>query len=310
MNRRTVLKIATMSLSGGLAGCTSFASSIRATEKMPCSTTAPQYMRVGIASDDSLKITCTRSSDTEDTETTLLPKPSSANLPLAEITFTLTNRHTLFYNTNYYRWAIQKQVDDEWYTTSNILIPGSSGSSLRPAGTHTWSFTIDNTNLNQMIEPSKGRDSATVRAHGPGRYAFSVIGSFGKEGQSWIDGSPIEVFTTPFTLEGKSLELQPENRVRIKSGENSSRVILRYTDEGKEHYTYTVTRIKEPSKDQTPRRLITEQIYTTSALRNTLAYFDDNVKEVQLHTHMYQEALRDQIIEYEGDFFSITFSRL
>ncbi|WP_458204856.1 hypothetical protein [Haladaptatus sp. NG-SE-30] len=229
-----------------------------------------------------------------DPETTLPMEPSKGNasLPKATLSFTLTNETGATFTTNYYHWNVWKQVDGEWFRVAPRMWP-EPAMMLGSGGSHTWSLTVDNSDLGRALPRAEGTESLTLAGLGGGTYAFGISGWF--EGENGTEGIGV---AARFELDGDPLELAPTDDLEVVG-----------TDDGEKHVrsehsstTYVATRI-EDSKHDTVRK-IPEQIVRMTPLRNLLASFEDGGNSVRLDGRD-SYLTETRVYEYDGATYRI-----
>ncbi|RDI70812.1 hypothetical protein [Halopelagius longus] len=309
MNRRTFLR-AGVALSCGLAGCLD---SIRpptssSSDGLSCPSTVPRIENADFEGEFEMRCNAPTESETEPSDTALAPDSRSVSLPDAEIAFTLTNRRDRYFNANFYRWELQKRVDGEWYATVPTRAAANAGSSLAPDESHTWSVSVTNDNLGTPVEPVTADESLSLRALGGGTYAFLVVGSYGRRGQSPQENQPIIAYAAPFTLSGDALQLVPTNTVRDVTRDGNAVTVTVGGADSNGSVTVTKRPETDPSDDAVSAAYVTESVYGVPALRNALAHFEDGVEAVTVRdddlfgTPLY----RGLTFAYEGTVYEVT----
>lgn len=301
MNRRQILHGSGTLLATGLAGCLGLLDSTATDEPPACPTTIPRLEQADYRGDS--RVVCNDGSGESDDETRLVPDPRSASLPDASLECTLTNGHDNHFNADFYAWSLQKRVDGEWHGTTDTASPAADRSSLESDESHTWTLTVDNTNLERVVEPVEAREDVTVRALGSGTYAFLIAGSYGEEGESPMVNSPQIGYAAQFTLEGDDLPLEPTtvitdvsrdgDTVVVQRTEEPSRVItLERTDEEADHH----------------RTLITEQLYGEPVLRDGLAHAEEDADSIRIESSPGSASglATRGTLEYRDELYSIT----
>lgn len=308
MNRRKLLH-SSVALACGLAGCLDGQSplSSSADEQLPCPSSVSRIERADY--DGAFQMECSAGvpSETPSQSTALTPEKRSVTLSPAENSFTLTNRRETYYNSQFYNWELLKHVDGEWYSTVGRRFSASSASSLPPGRSHTWSITVTNDELGEIIRPVESDESIALRGLGGGTYAFVVVGSYGSQGESWSATEPIVGYAAPFTLKGEQLPLVPTNAVRHTSREGDSMTVTADSDDPRGY----VTVAKRP--DGTPnehshRAYITESVYGTPAVRDVLAHFEEGVTSVTLRADrmLIPPFTPEMTLTYDGTMYEVT----
>ena len=304
MNRRQILRGSGALLATGLAGCLGLQGSTSTDEKPACPTTIPRPVRS--ASQDDTRIVCNDGTDEgSDDETRLVPDPRSASLPDASLEFTLTNRRDDHFNTNFYLWSLNKRVDGEWYMTTGAVYPGAAESSLGPDASHAWTVTVDNTELQRVVDSPEDRDDVTVRAHGAGTYAFLISGSYGKAGERPPTNSPQIGYAAQFTLEGDDLPLKPTEAVTDVSRDGDTVVVVR---RGVDDPSRVITLERTDEASDRHRTLITEQLYGRPVIRDALAHADPDADRIRIESpaDTTSEVRGWGSLEYRDEIYSVT----
>lgn len=227
-------------------------------------------------------VTCYRLGESGDETPALVAEPPSIALPDATVTFSFTNPRDNPYVTNSYEWGLHKYVNDRWYRVVDPWVEGST-TRLDGSATHTWTFTVDNSNLSQPVRPvrSDGDDTA-IRGLGGGTYAFLVPGTYDD-----VDLVPaadtVVSYATQFTIEGPSVDLVPTETV-VDVQQDDGRVEVLLSKDPSNSWTFTRT-TANPSEDKTHTPFITEQLYGKPLVRNAFAHFEDGIEEVVVHTN-------------------------
>lgn len=204
MDRRAVLAGAGLTFSTSSVGCTSWMHSGGPPRDEPpeCPPTIPHVEQADF--DGEFRMECDHADeDDAPTDTSFDTDPRVAQLPDAEVTFTLTNRRDEHYNTNTFSWTIQKYVDDEWRVAVPALVPSDGHSSFAPRESHTWTVTFHGGSgeATLPLEPVQGDDTITVRGLDEGTCAFHVHGSYGDPGAGQFGNSPIIAYGARFFLD-------------------------------------------------------------------------------------------------------------
>jgi hypothetical protein len=231
-----------------------------------------------------------------DSGMTLLMKPSkkSVELPKAMLSFTLQNETGVTFTTNYYDWSLWKRVDGEWFHLMARAVP-EPAMVLESGDSHSWTVTIDNTNLGDAVAPSGGTEDLTFTGLGGGTYAFGIDGWF--EGVSYKSGVGV---ATRFELVGDALELTPTADLEVVERDGDEKHV-RVGD--KKRRTMVATRVE--TSTTAAKRMLPEQV-VRSPLRNLLASFEPGVRRVTLDVNRTAIFVSDpQVIEYEGQTYRI-----
>lgn len=223
----------------------------------------------------------------------------SGQLPKTELSFTLENTTEATFATNFYSWKLWKQVDGKWFHVAPSYWPEPLHS-VAAGKSHTWTLTVDNTNLDQPIPHVSGTESIAVSGLGSGTYAFGIDGWFrGQDGRS-------TGFVRRFELSGDSLKLTP---VGIESVERDGGTVVVTTTESDSKKRLTATRVSDPPEE--PERVVTEQVVRNTAARNALAHFEDGVETVRVENareEMASVILSSQgptYLRYDGDTYKV-----
>ncbi|WP_158057016.1 hypothetical protein [Halorussus halophilus] len=224
----------------------------------------------------------------------------SETLPKAKLSFTLENTTNLAFASNFYGWKLWKRVKGAWYHVTPSYWPAPLHT-LESGGSHTWTLTVDNTDLDQPIPTAQGTEDISVPGLGAGTYALGVSGWF--RGQS--DERQI-AFVRRFELTGDSLELTP---VGIESVERNDGTVVVTTTKSNSKKRLTATRVGDPPEE--PKRVVTEQVLRTTAVRNALAHFEAGVETVRVENareEMASVILATQgptYVRYDGDTYKV-----
>ncbi len=228
--------------------------------------------------------------------TTLLMKPSkgSVTLPKAALSFTLQNETGTTFTTNYYAWSLWKLVDGKWFQLMPRIVP-EPAMMLKSGDTHSWSVTIDNTNLDGSLDPAGGTEDLTLVGLGGGTYAFGIDGWF--EGNSYKNGIGV---ATRFKLVGDELQLTTTDDFEVVSRDGDEKHVR---ESGKKRGTLVATRVKNSTADA--ERMLPEQAIR-SPLRNLLASFEPGVRRVTLDVNRTSLVVsKSKLIEYEGQTYRV-----
>lgn len=283
MKRRRFLH-AGVGLSCALAGClNSINPSSSSSNGLPCPSSIPIAENADFEGEFKLQCNTDTESAAAAEDSIIVPSTRSASLD-AETQFTLTNHREQVFNANFYNWHLQKYVEGEWHDTVGRRFSANAGGSLAPDESHSWSLSVRNDNLDQPVEPVRSDENLTVRALGPGTYAFLIVGSYGHRGQSWLANQPVIGYAAPFTLEGDQLELVPTDRVQQVDREGDTVVVTVGTDDPTSSVTVTKnTGTQTTTRDQ-QSEYITESVYGNPLLRDILAHFEPDVTCVTVRT--------------------------
>lgn len=295
MRRRPFLATALAAGSGFLAGCLDSGGGSSPTTSPPAGDIGcPTY------GDRVETVICTPELPDPDAEMAMQPASASGELPEASYEFSLENERDTRFNVNFYQWKLQKYVDGEWFYVAPREWPEPL-MRLEPGESHTWTLTVDNTDLARSIPSSVGSESATVAGLGGGTYSFGVPGWF--EGE---DTSAQTAFATRFELSGDQLTLGPTPDVseRVRDGDT---VLVDWPVDQGDPVTYRVTRLKSVPEDA--ERVIAEQVIRDTPLRNALALFErwSRIVEIDTRTGAFSHATltEDRTIEYQGTGYEI-----
>ncbi|WP_049970330.1 hypothetical protein [Haladaptatus cibarius] len=237
--------------------------------------------------DDEKQVICYENADSE-TNLLMTPSKAQAELPEDTVSFTLSNETGTTFTTNNYDWDVWKQVDSEWFYIAPRAVP-EPAMMLKSGGSHTWTLTIDNTNLEDAIGTTGGTEEVTLAGLGGGIYAFGISGWF--QGQNYDASVGV---ATRFELVGDSLSLTPTNDLtEVNRDGDEKHVRASETD-----VTYRATRVENP--DEEPMRKLPEQVIRITPIRNLLASFEDGVSRVRLDGRNTYLGETPQHIEYEG----------
>lgn len=271
MRRRPFIATALSTGTGLLAGC------LGSSTGSPDSTTTAASTDVGCPSFDGRveTVVCTPDLDDPDSQMAMQPASATGSLPMTSIEFTLANDRDSVFNTNFYAWRLQKYVDGEWYH----VVPQAWPEPLMridPGGSHAWTLTVHNADLEESIPPVQGTEDLTVVGLGGGTYAFGATG--------WFEGEDTDAqtaFVTRFSLDGPQLDLSPTPDVeeRVRQGD---KVLVSWPKEQGDPLTYRLTRLKEVPAEAD--RLIPEQVIRTDPFRNGLALFEQWSRIVEVET--------------------------
>ncbi|GKZ12371.1 hypothetical protein [Haladaptatus sp. T7] len=241
------------------------------------------------------RVVCSVDAD-DGTTLQMVPSKTRVDLPKATVSFTLRNETGATFTTNYYGWSVSKHVDGEWFHIAPQIVP-EPAMMLESGDSHTWTLTIDNTDLDAASARSQGTDDIALVGLGGGTYAFGIDGWFQKGGYENAIG-----VAARFELNGDDLELAPTADLEVV-GRNGDEKRVRQGDGGE---TFVATRIDE-SEAEDPRRVLPEEAVRLPALRNLLASFESGVERVRLDTEQTGPFSTDTgVIEYEGETYRIT----
>lgn len=229
----------------------------------------------------------------------------SGSLPRAEFDFVLTNEASERFEVNFYGWSVWKHVRGEWFRVAprGSPIPLMY---LEPGDSHSWHLTADNADLDRPISRAEGTEEMTVVGLGGGTYAFGIDGWFSDRSNEDKTG-----VAAHFELVGESLSLDP---VGIDRAERDGDRVLAYDEPtgNEDPAVYRVTRVEDPPEE--PRRMITEQVVRRTMLRNALAHFEPDIREVRLEagTTSYPAfgVRKPRFVEYEDATYRIETERL
>lgn len=309
MNRRTYLR-AGVALSCGLAGCLDSIGPLSSAQSgdLPCPSTVPRIENADFDGEFRMECATPGQSETEISRTTLSADTQSVSLPNTETGFTLANRHEQHFNANFYDWTLLKHVDGEWHGTVRREVPADAGASLAPGESHTWSVAVSNDDLGPPVDPVRANESPSLRALGGGIYAFVVVGSYGRESQSWVESQPIIGYAAPFTLEGDPLELVPTTTVRDVSRDGDTVTVTVGADDPHDAVTVQKRSDGDTPSEGEPITYLTESVYGIPTLRNALAHFADGVQRVTVRTgDSFGSPLhRGLTFTYEGTTYEVT----
>ncbi|WP_256393142.1 YgdI/YgdR family lipoprotein [Natronoarchaeum rubrum] len=210
------------------------------------------------------------------TPTFVRPSTERTDLP-AEVEFTFVNRSRE--STKCGHWNLYKLVDGRWYHigpyvhTADCRIVG-------PGATKTWT-------LHAFGGESVPCDGATEFGHlGGGRYA--AVAGYGHE----TDHSAAMV-----KLVGDAVALEPTADATAETSGTTVTVTTARPEEGEHASPATLTATRTDDAEST---VITEQLYRQRyrGLRNVLAFFDDGVDRVVVHT---DERTAERVVGYDSD---------
>lgn len=229
----------------------------------------PEYDRV-------IEVVCYDTADVDDVAGYL--EPASETVALGEqVDFTLRNESDRGLETNFYDWALHKYVDGEWYHVDPQEV-NDPLMRLEPGDSHTWSLTVENDSVlaGESIPRTSGTDEISVHGLGGGYYAFRGRGWF--EDESYEDAV---AFAGTFELEAEPIPLVPTETVEAVGMDGETLVTESSRgDDDQPLAAYELERVEDRDAEQT---LITEQVYRSEQLRDTLAFlFEYEVDRVRL----------------------------
>lgn len=202
----------------------------------------------------------------------LKPTTERADLP-ANVAFTLINHARQPLTGNPYYWKLLKLVNGEWFH----IAPGGWPvplAAVAPGAMKTWTLQAFHDRADEHM--SSPGDGLAVGTLGGGTYAFEVGMNRGKRTQAAL-----------IALVGKPVHVVPTEGVTTeRHGETIVVTAPRHDDAPHSRAaTLTVKRIvrKRPVELDT---LIAEQVMQprNRGLRNTLAFFENDIDRVVLHT--------------------------
>ncbi len=283
MKRRQTLQLIAAATVTGLAGCQFGSDGTTPTETSTVPPDCPEsrYSDVDTARFDT-EVICYRPEVSGGETPALVAETSSPSLPDATVTFSFTNPRESPYVTNFYEWGLFKHLDDRWHRVVSTVVPVSAGTILDANSTHTWTFTVENTDLSEPIDAvESGGGETTIRGLGGGTYAFLVSGTY-DDVEHPIAADTIVSYATQFTIEGPPVELVPTETV-VDVQREGERVDVTLSENPIR--AWTVSRTTAPPSDaETQTRYITEQLYGQPLARNALAHFGDGVEQVVVRT--------------------------
>ncbi len=239
------------------------------------------------------QVVCSVDAD-EGTTLQMVASKTSANLPKADLSFTLRNETGVTFTTNYYDWSVWKRVDGEWFHIAPQVVP-EPAMMLKSGNSHAWNLTVDNTDLDAAVVGAEGTEDVALAGLGGGTYAFGIGGWF--QGQSYENGTAV---AARFELSGDPLGLMPTPDLEVVE-RNGDEKHVRVGD--KRRRTMVATRVETPATDA--KRMLPEQV-VRSPLRNLLASFEPGVRRVTLDIDRTAIYVSDpQVIEYEGQTYRI-----
>ncbi|WP_049893407.1 hypothetical protein [Halogranum rubrum] len=319
MRRRALLSTLGVTV---LAGCTAndsvgntgdrTASSTDSLEPATAPATAtPDATDVGVSPaeaagppwDDDVKRVVSWADVTESTPIALRPPTQQASLPGATFEFTLANDTDVRFETNFYGWSVWKQVDEAWFHVAPTAWPVPL-MTLESGESHTWTVTVDNSELHRDIMWVEGTEDLSLAGLGGGTYAFTIDGWFASQDYDQSLG-----FASQFVLDGDPVELVPTNEVTGTTREGDTVVVETSHGAGDDsrRAAFVVERLGDESvesQESDVRRLITEQALRDRELRNTLPFFEEGVETVRLEEQNSSWPIfgldEPRVIEYEG----------
>jgi len=167
-------------------------------------------------------------------------------------------------------WNIHKLIDGEWRSLTPFNRVPLVSEPLEPGESHTWELEMSE----DITDHSLARANASEMAYtGPGTYAFSVSVEEEEEG-----GDEVELVAL-FEIDGRPLELRPSGAEMYEQGNGVVHARTDTYDEDEESFVLSATR-SDGDADVSPIPAeIAAQIYP---VRNVLAFFDDDTREVRL----------------------------
>lgn len=284
-------------------------------------TSTPQTPEVGVPAseaagppwgDDVMRVV-SWSDVTDETPIAMRPAAQDASLPTATVDVTLRNETAVGLVTNFHHWGLWKRVDGEWFYLAPQYWP-EPAMSLDTGESHTWTLSIDNTQLDgDVIQNGGSKDDISLVGLGGGTYAFTTHGNFATEDYEHAHG-----FAARINLAGDPVELVPTSDATGTTRDGDTVVVeVDRGDAGSERrVVYTMQRLSaDATVDGEPRRVITEQALRSRVLRDTLSFFEEGVETVRLRdTDTYLnpfgfDAEKPQVVAYAGQRYRLTSER-
>lgn len=260
--------------------------------------------------DDTERVVCYP--EHADAPLSLAPSTDAADLPNADLTFTLANDTDTTFMTNFYSWALWKRENGQWFHVAPQVTPDPLHT-LPSGESHAWRGTMTSTG-HADGGPSDDQD-VSVAGLGGGEYAFTTDG--------WFEDSDYEHkvgLGAHFELHGEPVSLTPTDDA--SSTRDGDTVVVTTDAESTEHTrrAFVVERETAPS-NRPVRRRITEQLlrpalsHTDASLfRNTIPFFEDGVTTVRLETQNGTTPAfgvdEPYYLEYEGETYRVSAEEL
>lgn len=204
-----------------------------------------------------------------DAATTAYLEPDAERLTLPrKTTFTLRNHGRETLSGNPYYWKLWKQVDGEWFHVAPWVWPQPL-TWVPPGGVQTWTLA------GFTGKTVRCGDANAVGHLGGGQYAFQV----GIARESRTHAALVDVEAPPVTL-------SPTEGLTVERDGDVITVDWPHREDEVPQATLTLTRVDSSDADDADPRLITEQVMQNRnvALRNTLAFWDEDTERVTLAT--------------------------
>lgn len=295
MKRRQSLHLIAAATVTGLAGCQFNSDSTTPTDTPTVPSDCPESRYSDVDGRFDTEVICYRPEASNEETPALVAEPSSTSLPDTTVTLSFTNPRESPYVTNFYEWGLFKHVDDRWHRVVSTVVPGGSGTTLDADATHTWTFTVDNSNLSHPVDATESRGGETIlKGLGGGTYAFLISGTY-DDVEFTAAADTVVSYATQFTIEGSPVELVSTDSV-VDVQRNDDRVEVTLSENPMEEWTFT--RTTPPSDAEIQRRYITEQLYGQPLPRNAFAHFEDDTEQVVVRTST--SAIPKGYVTYDG----------
>ncbi|WP_232686048.1 hypothetical protein [Halobacterium zhouii] len=262
--------------------------------------------------DDTERVVCYP--EQADAPLSLVPSADTADLPNADVTFTLTNDTGATFMTNFYGWALWKREHGQWFHVAPKVVPQPLHT-LPSGESHEWRTTMTNTG-SPDVGPSAEQD-ISLAGLGGGEYAFATDG--------WFEGGDYEHkvgLAARFDLNGDPVELTPTaDASPTRNGDTVVVTTDAEVGENAKRAAFVVEAIRVVPPDRTVRHRITEQLLRPmlpfgdrDLFRNTIPFFEDGVTTVRLEAQTTTTppfgVTEPRYIEYEGETYRVSTEEL
>lgn len=210
--------------------------------------------------------------------------------PPGAVTFTLVNRSRERLAGDRPGWRLYKLHDGSWRPLAPRSVLSPAGA-LAPGGTREWRLRL-------YAGAPAGEDRFAVGHLGGGTYAFRA--GVRRAGA---------VYAALLAVDGPPAELAPSGRIVdvTREGDVVSVTSARY-EATTDPTVVTARRVQ----DDPAASLVVEQVMQNPGLRNTLAFFEPDVREVRLQTdrsvagRVHDSGYETRRFRFEGDAYAVT----
>jgi|GEM_PF-3588543 len=169
-------------------------------------------------------------------------------------------------------WNLHKLVEGEWLSITPFKDVPLVSEPLDAGDSYSWDVRMTDEIVDQRNLSNPGPSEMVYT--GPGRYAFTVSVSMEEGG----GGDEIELVTL-LELEGDPLEIKPSGAEEYERETGTVRARTENYDE-EDRLVLSATRSEEAVAEVEP--MLTELAVQIYPVRNTLAFFEDEIQEVRL----------------------------